>query len=101
MADKQSKIFDRDFRNELYKNLLEIGYTKNEATNIVSVKYLAALKSTLISKLLAQIESVKSDSTEIVLAVAEYHDLLTDIRKAEEILNKKTSANTEEGKKSE
>ena len=41
------KILDGNFRKELYKNLVEIGYEKQEAQKIVGVKYFKALKENL------------------------------------------------------
>lgn len=38
------KILDNDFRNSLYKNLLDIGYEKQEAQKIIAIKYFDALK---------------------------------------------------------
>lgn len=52
------KILDSDFRKELYKNLVEAGYEKQEAQKIVGVKYYNALKDkmlTLLSSLLSDI----------------------------------------------
>lgn len=46
-----SKILEKEFRNELYKNLTEAGYEKKEAQKIVGAKYHAALKADLKSKL--------------------------------------------------
>ena len=42
------KILDSDFRKELYKNLVEAGYEKQEAQKIVGVKYYNALKDKCI-----------------------------------------------------
>lgn len=39
-----SKILEKEFRNELYKNLCEAGYEKQEAQKIVSVKYRDTLR---------------------------------------------------------
>ena len=38
-----SKILENEFRKELYKNLVEAGYEKQEAQKIVGVKYYAEL----------------------------------------------------------
>lgn len=44
------KILDNEFRKELYKNLVEAGYAKDEAQKIVGAKYFSALKDKLLSK---------------------------------------------------
>ena len=51
------KILDSDFRKELYKNLVEAGYEKQEAQKIVGVKYYKALKD----KMLTLLSSLSSD----------------------------------------
>ena len=51
------KILDSDFRKELYKNLVEAGYEKQEAQKIVGVKYYNALKD----KMLILLSSLSSD----------------------------------------
>jgi len=38
-----SKILESEFRKELYKNLVEAGYDKQEAQKIVGVKYYGEL----------------------------------------------------------
>ena len=38
------KILDNEFRKSLYKNLVEAGYTKDEAQTIIGNKYFVALK---------------------------------------------------------
>ena len=45
------KILDSDFRKELYKNLVEAGYEKQEAQKIVGVKYYNALKDKMLTLL--------------------------------------------------
>lgn len=37
------KILESEFRKELYKNLVDAGYTKEEAQKIVGTKYYAEL----------------------------------------------------------
>ena len=51
------KILDSEFRKELYKNLVEAGYEKQEAQKIVGVKYYNALKD----KMLTLLSSLSSD----------------------------------------
>ena len=53
------KILEKEFRNELYKNLCEAGYEKQEAQKIVSVKYCDVLKGKLMESLHTQIASIE------------------------------------------
>jgi hypothetical protein len=57
---KNMKILDNTFRKELYKNLMEAGYEKNEAQKIVAVKYFKALQEkvlTVVNQLSSNIEN--------------------------------------------
>lgn len=51
------KILEGEFRKELYKNLLEAGYKKQEAQKIVGTKYFVALKD----KMLTVLSSLSTD----------------------------------------
>ena len=42
------KVLDNEFRKELYKNLVEAGYEKQEAQKIIAVKYFKALKEKVL-----------------------------------------------------
>lgn len=83
------KILDKEFRNELYKNLCDAGYSKGEATNIVSVKYREALKASLIEKLKAQIVNIEEDKNELIISADEYTFQLAELAKLKEFFNKK------------
>ena len=84
-----NKILDKDFRNELYKNLVDIGYSKGEATSIVSVKYREALKLSLIEKMKAQIANIEADSKELALSADDYASALSELEKLQEFFEKK------------
>ena len=82
-----SKILEKDFRNELYKNLCDAGYSKGEATSIVSVKYSSALKEKVVGHLKQMIDDVENDkfnpSTE------ELTNDLSELTKIKEFFDKK------------
>jgi hypothetical protein len=61
-----SKILEKEFRNELYKNLCDAGYDKAEATSIVSVKYSAALKEKVVIDLKDLITNVEADNFDVI-----------------------------------
>lgn len=46
-----SRILESEFRKELYKNLVDAGYDKQEAQKIVGVKYFNVLKGSILSVL--------------------------------------------------
>jgi hypothetical protein len=56
------KILESDFRNNLYKSLVEAGYEKKEAQKIVGVKYHGALKADLKAKLNVLVARVEGES---------------------------------------
>jgi hypothetical protein len=84
-----SKILDKDFRNELYKSLQEAGYSKREATNIVSIKYSEALKINLVDKLREQADSIEHGKEELLLSADEYSSILSEWAKLKEFFSKK------------
>lgn len=58
------KILDGNFRKELYKNLVEIGYEKQEAQKIVGVKYFKALKENLTNMFTMILQNLEHDEIE-------------------------------------
>lgn len=46
-----SRILESEFRKELYKNLVDAGYDKQEAQKIVGVKFFNELKESTLSVL--------------------------------------------------
>ena len=59
-----SKILESEFRNGLYKNLVEAGYGKKEAQKIIGTKYHDALKEdtkSIVAKLSESIENETFD----------------------------------------
>jgi hypothetical protein len=55
------KILDSEFRNGLYKNLVDAGYEKKEAQKIIGIKYHSALKADVILKLNQMISDIEQD----------------------------------------
>ena len=59
-----SKILESEFRNGLYKNLVEAGYDKKGAQKIIGTKYYDALKEdtkSIVAKLSESIEKETFD----------------------------------------
>ncbi len=83
-----AKILDKEFRNELYKNLCDAGYSKAEATSIVSIKYRDALKEDIIEKLRTQITNIEADSYETILNGEELNASLSELVKLKEFFEK-------------
>jgi len=87
-----SKILDSEFRKNLYTSLVEAGYEKKEAQKIVGVKYSVALKAFLVEKLRAKADNVENDKDELILSVQEYNDILSELAKMNEFLNKEKNS---------
>ena len=83
-----SKILEKDFRNELYKNLCDAGYSKGEATSIVSVKYSAALKEKVVTDLKDLIVNIEADNFE-ALSVDNIGNNIGELVKIKEFFEKK------------
>ena len=83
------KILDSDFRKELYKNLVEAGYEKQEAQKIVGVKYYNVLKDkmlTLLSSLSSDINGNQFNSLSEDFINA-YNADIAELQKMSEYLN--------------
>lgn len=82
------KILEKEFRNELYKNLCEAGYEKQEAQKIVSVKYRDILKGKLMESLHAQIDSIKDGKNELIVNTEELANGLSELTKLNDFFEK-------------
>ena len=83
-----SKILEKEFRNELYKNLCDAGYDKAEATSIVSVKYSAALKEKVVIDLKDLITNVEADNF-TALSIENIGNNIGELIKIKEFFEKK------------
>lgn len=83
-----SKILEKEFRNELYKNLCDAGYDKAEATSIVSVKYSAALKEKVVTDLKDLIINVEADNF-TALSIENIGNNIGELVKIKEFFEKK------------
>ena len=82
------KILEKEFRNELYKNLCEAGYEKQEAQKIVSVKYRDILKGKLMESLHAQIDSIEDGKNELIVNTEELANGLSELTKLNDFYEK-------------
>lgn len=82
------KILEKEFRNELYKNLCEASYEKQEAQKIVSVKYRDILKGKLMESLHAQIDSIEDGKNELIVNTEELANGLSELTKLNDFFEK-------------
>ena len=82
------KILDNEFRQNLYKSLMDAGYDKKEAQKIVGVKYHTSLKASLKAKLNLLVARVEGESyDDITINADELNGILTELKKVKGILN--------------
>lgn len=62
-------IFDKDFRNELFRCLKESGMKDKEASGIINKRYKEALKEAVIERLNAVAKAIKEDNIEGIIPI--------------------------------
>ena len=80
------KILDGEFRNTLYKNLVDAGYDKKEAQKIVGVKYHAALKEDLVEKLNGMLTEVNNENYEVEFTCDVFNGALAELKKVKAVI---------------
>ena len=85
------KILDNEFRQNLYKSLMDAGYDKKEAMKIVGVKYHSALKTDLVSKLTQFVAGIETDNyvdeEGTTNAIREFSSEINELRKIKGVIN--------------
>ena len=76
---------DAEFRNGLYKSLVEAGYDKNEAKIIVGKKYYGELKTDLIEKVKVVADSIEKDAFD-ELPIEAINEGLSELKKLKTIV---------------
>ena len=81
------KILDSEFRQTLYKNLVDAGYDKKEAQKIVGVKYHTSLKASLKAKLNVLVARVEGESyDDITINADELNGMVAELKKVKNIV---------------
>ena len=83
------KILDSEFRKELYKNLVEAGYEKQEAQKIVGVKYHKALKDSLTNMFSMILQNLEHNEVEPLdePLINDINNSISELKKMSEYLN--------------
>lgn len=82
------KILDGEFRNGLYKSLIEAGYSKSEAQSIVGTKYYEGLNSIVnvtLSDCAARVKGCKFE--EAAFDYTKFDEYLKEMKKMHDILH--------------
>lgn len=83
----KNKILENEFRNGLYKSLVEAGYDKTEAQQIVGVKYLSELKNSVCEELISIADALKNDNFDVKLNAEEINLHIAEMQKMLTLLN--------------
>ena len=83
------KILEAEFRKELYKNLVEAGYDKQEAQKIVGTKYFDALKDKVLAGLNALSDEINNNTFNQIddTFIAQYNSDMAELKKMHDYLN--------------
>ena len=82
-----TKILDSDFRQTLYKNLVDAGYEKKEAQKIIGVKYHAALKADLINILNGNLKVIEEESYDITFDADKLNGMIAELKKVKGVIS--------------
>ena len=81
------KILDGEFRNTLYKNLVDAGYQKKEAQKIIGVKYHDALRDDLRKRLAVLSTLVESETYDsLVFNGEELNAIVDELKKVKGVI---------------
>ena len=80
------KILDGEFRNTLYKNLVDAGYEKKEAQKIIGVKYHSALKAELVGILKDNLQVVEEEVYDVTFDADKLNGMIAELKKVKSII---------------
>ena len=80
------KILDGEFRNTLYKNLVDAGYEKKEAQKIIGVKYHSALKAELVGILKDNLQVIEEEVYDITFDADKLNGMITELKKVKDVI---------------
>ena len=81
-----AKILESEFRKELYKNLVEAGYNKEEAQKIVGTKYYAELLQNVSHGVDEFLNSIVQEKFDVSLNFEEINSKIEALKKLKELL---------------
>jgi hypothetical protein len=84
-----SKILDGEFRNTLYKNLVDAGYEKDEAQKIVGNKYYVSLKEDIKAKIDILSKDIEGEAFSVKITdewVNDFNTAMAELNKMKKFL---------------
>ena len=85
-TSKMDKILDSEFRQTLYKNLVDAGYDKKEAQKIVGVKYHSALKAELVGILKDNLQVIEEEAYDITFDADKLNGMVAELKKVKGVI---------------
>ena len=83
-----SKILENEFRKELYKNLIDADYSKEEAQRIIGRKYHDALKENVKHQINDFMAAVEAENYEATINQEELAAKMADLKNLKALLSK-------------
>lgn len=80
------KILDGEFRKDLYKNLVDAGYDKQEAQVIVGKKYYSALGEHVVETLTGLLDDARNERYDVGKVVQDLPDQFGELAKMKSFL---------------
>lgn len=80
------KILDGEFRKNLYKDLVDAGYDKQEAQVIVGKKYYSALGEHVVETLTSLLEDARNERYDVGKVVQDLPDQFGELTKMRDFL---------------
>ena len=77
---------DGEFRNTLYKNLVDAGYEKKEAQKIIGVKYHSALKAELVGILRDNLQVIEEEVYDITFDADKLNGMVAELKKVKGVI---------------
>lgn len=82
-----AKILESEFRNNLYKGLLEAGYEKEEAQKIVGAKYYKELLNTVTKDVDSFLDSIIKERFDVSINTDGINGKVEELKKLKEIIS--------------
>ena len=83
----ENKILNSEFRNSLYKSLIEAGYALTEARDIVGKKFFVALKESLLGKLNDAVKQISEDNFDVKFDAEGIEEGIAELEKMKTFLS--------------
>ena len=88
---ENNKIIDSEFRKKLFKDLIDAGFGKEESQLLLYRKLYDTLKDMSLDLIQGMYDAVNNDEIPLSFDITELNGYLSDMVKAQEVLERKKS----------